>query len=288
MKKYVKRYLALVLTFALVFAIPFAFTQEASAASKKSKKQTLYFVTKSATTSKASDGTVSKYIEKTTYNKKHLVTKNTWSEGKDGGKTAYKYNKKGYVTSVKRYNKKGKLTEKATIKCNKKGLPVTAKWYTVNGKKSTLIYSKKLYYKGKRVIKYVWYDYEAKEGGTEVIGNYEAPGNDGYEGNAKYDKKGRIIEDSWTDTDKETEDGVTITYKDTSVTKYYYKKSDTQAYKYVNTYTYTTSYSDGRPSVTTKSTSTTNLKYKKYKMSNKAANKYFALENVNWYASTRW
>ena len=158
MKKHVKRYLSLALTFALVFAIPFAFTQEASAASKKSGKVTVYKVTSEATTTNYSDGTKATSSSKYTYNKKGFMTKNIYSSS-DGYyfKDVYKYNGKGYMTSSKTYNKKGKLTNLTKVTM-KKGKPSVRKYYTVKGKKKKLTYQEKLIYKGKKLVKIEWKD----------------------------------------------------------------------------------------------------------------------------------
>ena len=95
MKKYVKRYLSLVLTFTLVFAIPFAFTQEASAASKKTK----YVTTSNTITYKNSDGSIgSTSTTNITYFKNGLAKTITYS---DGSKTVYTRNKKGYIIIFK-------------------------------------------------------------------------------------------------------------------------------------------------------------------------------------------
>ena len=264
MKKHVKRYLSLALTFALVFAIPFAFTQEASAASKKSGKVTVYKVTSEATTTNYSDGTKATSSSKYTYNKKGFMTKNIYSSS-DGYyfKDVYKYNGKGYMTSSKTYNKKGKLTNLTKVTM-KKGKPSVRKYYTVKGKKKKLTYQEKLIYKGKKLVKIEWKDLiEKTKGSYSMTDNGSAPANTG---NTKFDEHGNIVEEINTDTD--TYDGVTYTYTYKTVNKYTYDSAG-NILKKESTETTTTVASDGSkmdPSVTT---SVSTYKYKKMKIAKK-------------------
>ncbi len=212
MKKYFKRYLALVLTFALVLAVPFAFTtQKADAAAKKSKKATVLLETKTVHTYKNAKGKTVKETTKYTYNKRGFVTKAKTS-GKDGGRAVYKYTKKGYLKSVKFYNKKGKLVYKVTAKMNKNGMPYEAKAYYKDGKKFVLDSTTTIIYSGKTPVKST-VKYVDGETETEDFAYYDDFGEskewytEGFAENIKKDKKGRVI------SEEDSEEGWVLTYK---------------------------------------------------------------------------
>ncbi len=284
MKKHVKCIMALVLTFALVLAIPFAFTQEASAASKKAKKTTMYLTTQMTNTSKDENGKTKKMVKKYTYNSKGFMTKETWKEGKDNGKTLYKYNKKGYVKSVKSYSK-GKLESKTTVKMNKNGMPAVVKTYQVKGKKKHT-YTYNFVYSGKELIKINYKDIQEKKSGTINLKGEPAPSESAETevvtdntNNVKYDKKGRIIEETYSDTFSEVNDqGVTETTVFSNVWKYTYNKAGKITKEKVNT-TSTLTYSDGTAAKTVKTSDTYTYKYKKKKL----AKNYDAIELINLY-----
>ena len=286
MKKHVKRIMALALTFALVFAIPFAFTQEASAASKKAKKKTAYLTTQMTSTSKDESGKTTKKKKKYTYNSKGFMTKETWKQGKENGKTVYKYNKKGYVKSLKAYTK-GKLEAKTTVKMNKNGMPAVVKTYSVKGKKKTHLYTYNFVYSGKELIKINYKDIQDKKSGTIDLKGDSVTPSDSSEAevttdsssNVKYDKKGRVIEETYTDSYSEVNDqGVTETTTYTNVWKYTYNKAGKVLKETANT-TSKTTYSDGTAPKTVKTKDTYTYKYKKKKI----AKNYDAIEVINLY-----
>ena len=124
MKKNTKRYLSLLLTLALVLTIPFAFTQEASAASKKGK--TKYVVT---STTRISEDEIFTY--KCNYYKNGLIKEEVFS---DSSKNVFSRNKKGYMTAFTEYNAKGErgYAESFTYQYNKKGQPAKKTIYIVS------------------------------------------------------------------------------------------------------------------------------------------------------------
>ena len=285
MKKHTKRIMALALTFALVFAVPFAFTQEASAASKKAKKKTVYLTTQMTNTSKDESGKTKKMVKKYTYNSKGFMTKETWKEGKDSGKTVYKYNKKGYLKSVKTYSK-GKLEAKNIVKMNKNGMPAVVKTYTLKGKKLKPFYNYTFVYSGKELIKIKYKNMQDKKSGViDLKGEAAAADSSEVEAtadntsNVKYDKKGRVIEETYSDTYSEINDqGVTETTSYSNVWKYTYNKAGKILKEKANT-TSTTTYSDGTAAKTVKTSDTYVYKYKKKKI----AKNYDAIEIINSY-----
>lgn len=125
MKKHVNQILSLALTLALVLAIPFAFTQEVSAASKKTK----YVVSSTTTTYSDSTAYTTKYI----YFKNGLTKSSTSSSG---SKIIYARNKKGDVTSFKFISSNAGNNSYSYYKYeyNKKGLPVKQYEYDEHNK----------------------------------------------------------------------------------------------------------------------------------------------------------
>lgn len=285
MRKHVRRIMAMALTLALVFAIPFAFTQEASAASKKAKKKTAYLTTQMTSISRDQEGKVRKMVKKYSYNSKGFMTKETWKEGKDNGRTVYKYNKKGYVKSVKSYTK-GKLESKTSVKMNKKGMPSVIKTYTLKGKKLKLFFTYTFVYSGKELIMIKYKDEQSKTTGSIDLRSEATPSETpeteavaDNTNNVKYDKKGRIIEETYSDSYSETNDqGVTETTAYTNVWKYTYNKAGKILKERFNS-TSTITYSDGTASKTEKSSDTYTYKYKKKKISKS----YDAIEAINLY-----
>ncbi len=221
MKKYFKRYIALVLTFALVLAVPFAFTtQKADAASKKkSKKVVLVQLTKEVGKDLDENGKLYKYTYKQSFNKRGFVTKVSQT-GKYGFKEVFKYNKKGYLKSIKSYDKKGKALWKLTVKMNKKGMPAVAKSYYKDGKKWVLEATRTFAYSGKTPVKVSVKNSDGKV--TNIpIEFYEIDGVskadykyvDEAATKVKKDKKGRVVSETYNFGD------ITRTYK------YTYSKS---------------------------------------------------------------
>ena len=202
MKKYVKRYLSLMLTLALVISIPFAFTQEASAASKKGK--TKYVVKSEANVQKNENNTNVSTTEKYEYYKNGLLKSKTDSEG---SKEIFKRNKKGYVIQKLRYDEKGQLSgwSENTYKYNKKGLPIKMNVYDVSEGKKELSYSVAYTYYKKGALKKEVITYP--EGGSETTvfnkkGNitdriYSDKNYTSIKKHAlKYDKNGNLINDT--------------------------------------------------------------------------------------------
>ena len=146
MKTLFKNIMAIMLTLALAAAIPFAFTQEASAAAKKSgsKKVSVHLISDESLSRDVSGGLKYVTVTKNTYNRKGFKTKYVTSNNKGGlEKYKIKYNSKGYMTSCKVYNKNNKLFRLIKVKM-KNGKPYTSKEYSVNGRKRTLIYKQTL------------------------------------------------------------------------------------------------------------------------------------------------
>jgi len=213
MKTLSKRIMALVLTLALAAAIPFAFTQEASAAAKKSgsKKVSVHLISDESLSRDVSGGLKYVTVTKNTYNRKGFKTKYVTSNNKGGlEKYKIKYNSKGYMTSCKVYNKNNKLFRLIKVKM-KNGKPYTSKEYSVNGRKRTLIYKQTFVYKGKKLKKIKWRNLRINTSGTIKVKSASSA-QKGSE-KAKYDKYGNLISD--TRTSKQTESGVevTTTYK---------------------------------------------------------------------------
>ena len=258
MKKHVKRYLSLALTFALVFAIPFAFTQEASAASKKSSKKVTVYLVKESSEVRTEDGKSSSTFTKYTYNKKGFMTKQSWS-GTDGkGKSVYKRNGKGVTTSIKTY--KGKKLIAITKNTIKKGKIVTSKYYEVKKGKKKLISQDKYIYKGKTLIRIDWKDFITKEkGSVNMTDNGQATN-----ATEKLDDHGNVIER--IETRQYPEDGVTVTETWKVTHKYSY---DSAGNILRDEETSTTTYSGGETSNTYTSTSVSTYKYKKMKIAKK-------------------
>ena len=310
MKKYAKRYLSLALSFALVFAIPFAFTQEASAASKKGVK--VYQPVQITET--YNDGSV----DTTTY----VYDKNGFCTGlyySSGSKRLSTYNKTGLVTSWTRYYKDGTVSSqgKNTIK---KGKIAKEEYYDMDegklvlssvtsykykkGKKSTetvtfpnsastdiLTYRsngtrKKAIYSTKTDYDVVTYD---KKGNiTSYVSKDLATGKIYKDQYKNTYKKGKLVKRvaTYVDTDGKVSQGGTTTYS--------YKKGKLAktVYTYTSTFdggtytdTTTTLYTFNKaglltrkvrttvevsPSKTTTSTKTTTIKYKKIKVPKKA------------------
>ncbi len=203
MKKAYRRLMSVMLIFTLVLAIPFAFTQEASAASKKTK----YVITKE-THQYTEDGKKKTDVTTYTYNKKGLCTSVRY------GKTKIKYtrNKKGYISTEKMYTTKGKLLRTYTYsyKYNKKGLATREKKYllttTRKGKKKELKFDTDFtYHKNKRVksanitnresYSYEFIRYDKKKGMTydQVFWDDDEYFKETHK--LTYDKTGHVIKD---------------------------------------------------------------------------------------------
>lgn len=240
--RFVKKYLALLLSFAVFALMPAAFTQEASAASKK----TYYVTTKVTTQTQSSEGTkVNTY--KYSYFKNGLQKKIDY--GTDG-KVVHKRNSKGYISKSTYYTAAGAVQSIYTYKYkyNNKGLATSEKCYYQktggakvlnystfmsyhsNGrvKRSITVYSDGtksdlLYYSSGKYKKYVYTD----ENGRITTTKYDKYGSEkSYYGSGvselhttlKHDKKGNITKDVYTTT----YDGYTT--KTIAVTKYKYDK----------------------------------------------------------------
>lgn len=186
MKSYFKRITAMMLTFALVFTIPFAFTQEASAASKKKVK---VYQPVQVTTS-YSNGTVE--ITNYIYNENGFCSE--ISDNHTKVKTLYTYNKAGLVTASMQYNDRGTLLNqcKNTIK---KGKIVREEKFTVSGGKATpWITTTYKYKKGKKSKETV------VSTSSQTVSTFKANGNlkkkvityNGRNNVYTYDKKGNL------------------------------------------------------------------------------------------------
>ena len=258
MKKQVKRYLSLVLMFALVFAIPFAFTQQASAASSKTK----YVVTSMKSTDDVGKTQTTKY----TYFKNGLLKTSSYS---DGSKAVFTRNKKGYQTKFKRYEN-GKLDQTLTYKYkyNKKGLATKQSVYD-SDKKLIGFYTVTYYKNGKvKQEKYsqVGDKYELtfkynKKGDCTLIKTVDKTLSSVDKYTYKYDKNGNPVKESsvttWKDNTGSGQSTTNVTHK------YTYDKHK-NIKKDVASYTY--DYGNGEKS-TSKITRT--YKYKKVKVASK-------------------
>jgi len=222
MKKHAKRYLALILTFALVIAVPFtAFTQKASAASKKTK----YVVTQQTRIAKDEDGKEAATVTKMQYDKNGLLKTRIYS---GGDKEVYTRNKKGYVTTVKEYDSTGKLIDTwgYTYKYDKKGnrIEQTRYYYEDNVKKTGSTY-KYTNYKNGKVKKQTYVDgdyswvitYNKKGDATSDVDKGKTY-IDTNKYTYKYDKKGNPVKEVRTYTGKDS-DG---TYSNVTTTTYKY------------------------------------------------------------------
>lgn len=258
MKKQVKRYFALALTFALVFAIPFAFTQEASAASKKTK----YVVTSETIT--YSSGTT--YTTKYTYFKNGLLKSRTSTTG---SQMIYTRNKKGDITSYKMKTSGGEnIYASYKYEYNKKGLPVKQYEYSEYNKLVST-YNNSFYKSGKQKESVetlsdgnstLTYKYNKKGDPTLIrysSGGYVTQATYSY----KYDKKGNPVKAVSVD---DVIDGG-ATEKSTTTTTYKYKYDKKKNIKRADI-TEVTTYNDGK---TRTSSRTITYKYKKVKVAKK-------------------
>ena len=263
MKKYVKRYLALILTFALVISVPFAaFTQKASAASKKTK----YVVTQETRIAKEEGENVTT-VYNMQYYKNGLLKARIY---KSGSKTVYIRNKKGYITTVNEYDSKGKLEDTwgYTYKYDKKGNAISqTDYYYDNGVKKIGSTTKFKNYKNGKIKKetyvdgdYSWIVTYNKKGDVTSEVDKGKTYSYTYKYKYKYDKKGNPVKVVRTYSGKDSEGSessvTTTTYK------YKYDKHKnvkkaviTKVYKSSN-YTYT-------------DTTTELYKYKKVKVPKK-------------------
>lgn len=263
MKKHMKRYLALAITFALIIAVPFtAFTQEASAASKKTK----YVVTSQTRTRTDENG---KPVTETV---KYQYDKNGLSKAviyQDGDKRTYTRNKKGYVTTTKYYDTKGQLDSVTnyTYKYDKKGNAVQQTVINVNGGVKTVEGTYKMTnYKNGKVKKEV---YTSADGSISSTTTYNKKGDwTGWINKGtnylyvdkftyKYDKKNNPVK--CVDTYTMQESGETSSSAITTTYKYKYDK-----HKNITTAVITRIYSDGSTD-----TETLTYKYKKVKVPKK-------------------
>ena len=310
MKKYAKRYLSLALTFALVFAIPFAFTQEASAASKKGVK--VYQPVQVTETYSDGDVDTTTYV----YDKNGFNTERYYSSG---SKIIYAYNKSGLVKAWTRYYKDGKVSSQGK-NAIKKGKIATEEYYNVDeGKLALYSTTSYKYKKGKKSSETISYP----NSGTRNVLTYRAKeirkkavySSKYYYDVVTYDKKGNITSyvSKNLETGKTSKDTYKNTYKKGKLVKRVatYVDSDGKVYQGGTTtysykkgrlaktvYTYTSTFSDGTytdstttlytynkaglltkrvrttvevsPSKTSTSSRTTTIKYKKIKVPKKA------------------
>ena len=188
-----------------------------------------------------------KEVTKTVYKyKKGKITKaTTYTNDKKTGYSVYSYNKKGYLKTIKHYNKKGKKVSTTTYKYNTNGTRKSETIKYTNKKlkteKTTFTYK---YYSGKRIKKRT----SKRSDGTKTVFDYAKNGNmtkytytgTNFTRQEFYNKKGLLEKE--THKSKDSSSTTTYTYnnkdlKTKSVEKWTNKYNGTTN-KGTTTYTY--------------------------------------------------